>query len=416
MGHGILKRVRAERRLKAKDIDKLTPGVHEDGGGLRLVVEPSGSRRWVQRITISGKRYKRGLGPYPLITLDAARDSSIDMRRAAREGRDLAQERRQRAARATTFRQAFEAYFELKRQGLSNAKHLAQWPATMETYVFPKIGNRPVGDVTHADVLEVLKPIWYGKPETAKRVLQRMEAVFKSAILRGQREKASPCIGVAQELGTRHRKVEHHRALPYREVPPFIELLRGSSATPATKLAFEWLILTATRSGETRGAAWTEINEAKAVWAIPPTRMKSGVEHIIPLSTRCLEIVRQARGLSPNSVLIFPGSRTHEELSDMTLTKVLRDLGVGDQATPHGFRSSFRDWATEINKCREVVAEAALAHVVRDKTEGAYRRASYLAERRKLMERWASYCNGVSQVSRSGDMMLGMLPLESKAV
>ena len=137
----------------------------------------------------------------PLVTLDAARDRAIDMRRAAREGRDLAQERRQQVARATTFRQAFDVMFDLRQQGLSNAKHLKQWPATMETYVFPRIGSRPVGDVTHADILEVLEPIWYEKPETAKRVLQRIEAVFKSAILRGQRDKASPCIGVAQELG-----------------------------------------------------------------------------------------------------------------------------------------------------------------------------------------------------------------------
>jgi integrase len=392
MGHGILRRVRAEKRLKAKDIDKLPAGVHEDGGGLRLVVEPSGSRRWVLRVTISGKRHNRGLGPYPLIMLDAARDSAIDMRRAAREGRDLARERRQQAARATTFRQAFDAFFELKRQGLSNAKHLAQWPATMETYVIPKIGSRPVGDVTHADILELLKPIWYAKPETAKRVLQRIEAVFKSAILRGQREKASPCIGVAQQLGTRHRKVEHHRALPYADVPAFIKLLRASSATPSTKLAFEWLILTTTRSGETRGAAWLEIDEANGLWLIPPSRMKAGVEHVVPLSPRCLEIAKQARALNPKSVLLFPGPRTGEQLSDMTLTKVLRDLGFADRATAHGFRSTFRDWASEVDKCREVVAEAALAHAVRDKTEGAYRRATYPEERSALMIRWASFC------------------------
>jgi integrase len=344
------------------------------------------------RVTISSRRHNRGLGPYPLVTLDAARDKAIDMRRAAREGRDLAQERRRQAARATTFRQAFQGFFELKRQRLSNAKHLAQWQATMETYVFPKIGNRPVGDVTHADVLELLKPIWYAKAETARRVLQRMEAVFKSAILRGQREKPSPCIGVSQELGTRHRTVEHHRALPYAEVPSFIQLLRRSSATCVTKLAFEWLVLTATRSGETRGAAWPEIDEAKALWVIPHHRMKAGVEHTVPLSSRCLEIARQAGVLNPHSALLFPGSRTRAQLSDMTLTKLLRDLELADRATAHGFRSSFRDWATESYKVREVVAEAALAHTVRDKAEAAYRRSTYLDERRELMERWAAYC------------------------
>jgi len=391
MGHGLLQRVRAEKRLKAKDIDKLPAGVHEDGGGLRLVVETSGSRRWVLRVTISGKRHNRGLGPYPLVTLDAARNSAIDMKRAAREGRDLAQERRQQAARATTFRQAFQAFFELKRQGLSNAKHLAQWPATMETYVFPKIGSRPVGDVTHADVLELLKPIWYARPETAKRVLQRMEAVFKSAILRGHREKASPCIGISQELGTRHREVVHHRALPYAEVPAFLETLRASPAEPVTKLAFEWLILTATRSGETRGARWDEVNEPEATWTIPRGRMKAREAHVVPLPRRCLVIAQQARALNPNSELLFPGTRTRTVLSDMTFTKVLRDLGLGERATPHGFRTSFRNWATEVAKVREVVAEAALAHSVRDKTEAAYRRATYFDERRKLMEKWARH-------------------------
>src|SRR5262249_12520178 len=328
-----MRRVRAEKRLKAKDIGKFGPGVHEDGGGLRLVVEPSGARRWVLRLTINGKRHNRALGPYPLVPLDAARDLATDMRRAARDGRDLAEDRRQQAAKATTFKQAFAAYFEVKRQSLSNAKHRKQWPATMETYVFPAIGKKPVGDVTHADILNVLEPIWFEKPETAKRVLQRIEAVFKSAILRGQREKASPCIGVAQELGTRHREVEHHRALPHSEVREFIEKLRASPAMPITMLAFEWLILTATRSGETRGADWAEIDESKALWVIPRHRMKAGVEHIVPLSARCLEIARQARLLNPNSVLLFPGSRTRKQLSDMTLTKVLRDLGLADRAT-----------------------------------------------------------------------------------
>ena len=202
--------------------------------------------------------------------------------------------------------QAFDVFFELKRQGLSNAKHLNQWPATMESYVFPKIGGRPVGDVTHADVLELLKPIWYAKPETARRVLQRLEAVFKSAILRGQRAAASPCIGVAQELGTRHRDVAHHRALPHSEVGNFVKLLRASPATLVTKFAFEWLILSATRSGETRGATWAEVDVQKALWTIPKARMKAGVEHVVPLSDRCLEIAREARVLNPSSELLFP--------------------------------------------------------------------------------------------------------------
>jgi integrase len=277
-----MQRVRAEKRLRAKDISALPPGAHEDGGGLRLVVEPPrgklpGSRRWVLRVTIAGKRHNR----------------------------------------------------------------------------------------------------------------------VKSAILRGQREKASPCIGVAQELGVAHIKVEHHRALPYAEVPGFVKTLRICNSNEVTKLAFEWLILTATRSGETRGARWEEIDETHALWAIPKERMKGPQakrrEHVVPLPARCLKILKRARALNPTNPLLFPGYRG-EQLSDMTLTKVLRDLGFAERATVHGFRSSFRDWATESAKAREVVAEAALAHAVDDKTEAAYRRAVYLDERRGLMRRWAVYC------------------------
>jgi integrase len=272
--------------------------------------------------------------------------------------------------------------------------HAMQWPATMEAYVFPTIGDEPGGTIAHADVLAVLEPIWFEKPDTARRVLQRMELVFKSAILRGQRRDASPCIGIVQELGTQHRHVQHLRALPYGEVPAFIAALRACGAEPVTKLAFEWLILTATRSGETRGARWSEIDEREALWTIPKGRRGDRREHVVPLARRCLEILAEARALNPKTNLLFPSPVTGVELSDRALAKALRGFDVADRATAHGFRSSFRDGATEHDKVREVVAEAALAHAVRDKTEAAYRRSIYLAERRELMARWARYCCG----------------------
>jgi integrase len=394
------RRDRGEKRLRARDLKTKEPGFHEDGGGLRFKVDSSaedptkpGARRWVLRLTINGRRVDRGLGSYPDVTLDMARNEAAEFRRAARDGRDRAHERRLQVAKCTTFKQAFEQFFKLKRQQLSNAKHVKQWPATMQAYVFPKIGNRPVGEITHSEIIGVLEPIWRTKPETAKRVLQRVGYVFKLAIRRGMRRDASPCDYVAEELGTHHCEVEHHLALPHAEVRQFIEMLRDSPATPVTKLAFEWLILTATRSGETRGAAWSEIDEAKALWAIPKERMKKGHrEHIVPLSDRCLAIAKEARGLNPCSALLFP-SASGKPLSDMTFTKLLRDRGLADRATAHGFRSSFRDWTTETNQCREVVAEAALAHTVKDKTEAAYRRSDYLEERTSLMQRWAEYCS-----------------------
>jgi integrase len=211
----------------------------------------------------------------------------------------------------------------------------------------------------------------------------------------GNAKKASPCVGIRQTLGIRHVNVEHLRALPYADVPAFLNALRLCNSEQITKLAFEWLILTATRSGETRGARWEEIDERQALWTIPKERMKGRRtkrrEHVVPLPECCLEILREARALNPRSDLLFPGPRTGQELSDMTLTKVLRDLGIAERATVHGFRSSFRDWATESDKVREVVAEAALAHTV-DKTESAYRRTTYLEERTGLMKRWANYC------------------------
>jgi integrase len=323
------------------------------------------------------------------------------MRRAAKMGRDPAADRQVQVARKVTFRHAFESFFQTKCKGLSNAKHLAQWPSTMEAYVFPVIGNRPVSEIRSGEILAVLEPIWHSKPETAKRVLQRIRAVFDAAILRNWRERASPCIGVAQGLGgTGHRVVRHHAALPYDEVPRFMKTLRVSYAQVETKLAFEWLILTATRSGETRNAVWSEIDVSRRLWVIPRRRMKgSGSkrrDHHIPLSNRCLQILAEARAHNPSSDLLFPSARTGKPLSDMTFTKLLRDLGYTGEATAHGFRSSFRDWATEVAKVREVVAEAALAHSVRDKTEAAYRRATYLEERRSLMDQWARYVAGTS--------------------
>ena len=377
-----MRRVRGERRLKAKDITKLGPGWHDDGGGLRLEVQAGGGRHWALRYTIAGKRRSKGLGSFPLVSLEDAREEADAIRRASRKGQYIA------TTRSVTFRHAFDTVFELRRRTLSNAKHVWQWQASMERYAFPMLGERSVSSITHSDVLGVLEPIWHEKAETARRLLQRMELTFRSAILRGHRKEASPCIGVAEELGVRHREVEHHRSLPYAEVPAFLQMLRSCNSEPVTKLAFEWLVLTATRSGEARGAMWSEIEGAW--WVIPKERMLKGRrEHAVPLSRRCLAIVKEARALG-RGPLIFP--RKGEPLSDMAFMKVLRDHDLADRATAHGFRSSFRDWATEVEKAREVVAEAALAHTVRNKVEAAYRRTDYRDERIGLMERWGAFC------------------------
>ena len=241
-------------------------------------------------------------------------------------------------------------------------------------------------------MIDLLTPIWFDKPETAKRVLQRIETVFKSAIVRGIRERASPCVGVAEELGTKHREVQHHASLPWQDVPKFIATLCQpvKRRLPMTALALEFLILTATRSGETRGALWSEMDLNTAAWIIPKERMKARNPHRIPLGPRCIEILRAARLLNPTSSLVFEATKRDKPLSDMTFTKLLRDQKL--DATAHGFRSSFKVWAAEIAKTPHEVSESALAHSIPDKVVAAYLRTDFFEERRALMAAWGAHC------------------------
>jgi integrase len=298
-----------------------------------------------------------GLGALAEVNLADARQKAAECRRQRLEGIDPidARETARRVAKEgeITFRRAFDTFFATKRKSLANAKHAEQWRSTMEAYVLPSIGRRPVADVETREILDLLAPIWFAKAETARRVLQRIETVFKSATLRGYRRRGSPCVGVKEELGTRHRKVINHRALHYGQMPAFLADLRASNSQPATKLAFEWLVLTATRSGETRLAHWNEIDEKTALWAISGERMKTKRPHVVPLSQRCLEILREARALHASSELIFPGLKAGACLSDMTFTKLLRSIGVAEHATPHGMRSAFKVWCAEVAKARD---------------------------------------------------------------
>jgi integrase len=306
---------------------------------------------------------------------------------------------RSKASEGVTFKQTFDDYFAVKRANLSNAKHKAQWQSTMQAYVFPAIGNRPVADIMPGEVIDLLKPIWHDKPETARRVLQRVSAVFTSAITRHVRTTANPCVGVGTELGERTNGAVHHRAMPYRQVPEFLASLREVNVWPSTRMAFEWLVLTATRSGETRLATWGEIDEAKALWVIPAERMKTRRKrkdpHRVPLPPRCMEILQALKTLLPSGPgdLLFPSMKAGKPLSDMTLTKVLRDMGLGEVATAHGFRSSFKTWCAELTKVPDEVSEAALAHVDPNEVRDAYRRTDFLDQRRKVMADWALWCH-----------------------
>ncbi len=275
--------VRTRYLLKALAIEKQkAPGLYADGGGLNFIVTNVGTKRWELRTTIEGRRRQLGLGIYPDVSLEAARCRADQIRRAGRQ--DQFQGRRvwnARPARGATFKEAFESFFALKGEQLSNAKHRQQWRATMETYVFPFLGHEPVRTITSAQVVKVLSPIWNLKSETAKRVLQRMQAVFEAAIVRGEREAASPTVGVTAALGLRKVAPKHYAALPYSDVPIFLDAVRRMNGGKAV-LALEFLILTAARSGEVRGMTWAEVDLENAVWTLPPERMKARATHRVP--------------------------------------------------------------------------------------------------------------------------------------
>ena len=365
-------------------------GRYCDGHGLYLEVAPGGSsRHWLQRLAIRGRRCELGLGGFPLVTLSEAREQALANRRLARAGGDpLAEKRRSRGI--PTFAAAAARVLEQKRAGWRNPKHAMDWPASLERHAFPIIGERSVSEITTADVLAVLQPLWHAKPETARRLRQRISAVMQWAAAMGHRTD-NPCDLVGATLGAQRKAVRHMPALPHAEVAAAVATVRASRATAAAKLAFEFLVLTAARSGEVRLAQWTEIDTVGAVWTVPAERTKANREHRVPLSPRAIEILDAARGLVDGCGLVFPSPRG-KPLSDMTLSKLLKEQGV--KAVPHGFRPSLRDWAAEATDHPREAAEAALAHQVRDRVEAAYARSTLFERRRLLMNDWSSYLGG----------------------
>ena len=366
-------------------VDK--PGKYCDGNGLYLVVQPTGSKSWIQRITISGRRHDIGLGGVPPVSLKQARVQAIGNLEAARAGRDPLTEKRRRK-RMPTFSAAAARVVQEKSPGWG-PRQAKQWEASFEAYVLPDIGERSVSEVTSADVLKILMRIWHEKQETARRVLSRIRAVMEWAVAMEFRTD-NPCDRLKTALPRQKDVRTHMRALPYTEVSAAIGTVQQSRASLAAKLAFEFLVLTAARSGEVRGAEWDEIDLGSTTWRIPAERMKARREHCVPLSPRAVQILEMARPLRNASGLVFPSPRGRV-LSDMTLSKLLRGNGIA--AVPHGFRSSFRDWAAEKTDHRREVVEAALAHTIRNQVEAAYARTDLFDRRRPLMDEWATYLN-----------------------
>ena len=381
--------------LSAATVRSITkPGRFADGNGLYLVVDPSGAKRWMLRTVVRGKRSDIGLGSTQLVGLADARAEAQWMRRLARDGRDPLAERRRGKLVVPTFAEAARSVHESYAAGWKNKKHSAQWISTLNQYAVPVFGDRRVDQVTTADVLRVLAPIWLVKPETARRVRQRLNTVFDWCKASGFCSGENPVAAVAKGLPRQTDQQRHHAALPYGEVASFLKRLADSGAGEGVRLAFELLILTATRTAELIGARWDEIDFDKAIWTIPAERMKAKREHRVPLSDRAVAVLKRAKKLAAGSEFVFPGKSPDKSLSNMAFHMTLRRMN--ESQTVHGFRSTFRDWASERTNFSREVCEMALAHTIKGKAEAAYRRGDLLEKRRELMATWAAFVTDMS--------------------
>ena len=387
---GKAKGAHPDKKLTAVFVKKASPGRHADGGGLYLVVDPSGARRWLLRIVAQGKRRDIGLGGVQTVPLADAREKARHLRAIARDGGNPLAERDKDRGAALTFEAATRKFHaEQIKPHAKNGKHVAQWLATMEGHAFPIMGAKPVDAVDQSDVLRALTPIWTETPETARRVRQRIRAVLDWARAAGLRQGLNPVEGVELGLPRQKTRVKHFAALPWQDLPGVMARIAATKGMGA--LALRFAILTAARSGEVREADWSEIDMAEKVWIIPAERMKAGLEHRVPLCAAALQVLEEAKALATRQEpLVFPSQKPGRPLSDMTLSAVLKRLEIA--VTVHGFRSTFRDWAEEATSYPHEVKEAALAHTVKNKTEGAYRRTDLFDKRREMMREWGDSC------------------------
>lgn len=373
--------------LKIKKLDRA--GLYGDGGTLFLKVQVRNgrvSRSWVQRLTVKGRRRDFGLGAFPLVTLAEARERAFDNRRVARRGDDP------KPRAVPTFRQAASRAHKALRPRWRNPKVAAQWLRTMEIHALPRLADMPVNAITRADVLDVLTPLWTTKPGIATKLRQSLGATFQWARAQGYVDENPAGEAIQGALPRVRSSGRHYRALDYREVSAAFNTIAECKASVAARACLQLVILTACRNGEGRGATWAEVDIESRIWRIPASRMKSEREHRVPLSVAAVGVLETARTLDDGSGLVFPSPvRRGRPLSDMTLTKVLRDSGLADRATVHGFRTSFRTWAAECTDADHAVMELCLSHQVGDATERAYARSDLLTKRARLMDLWALY-------------------------
>jgi integrase len=387
---GIRTRKHPDKALSIVGIRALKkPGRYADGNGLYLKVAPSGAKRWELRTVVKGKRCDIGLGGLKVVSLAEAREEARKYRAIARDDGDPLVEKRRARRVVPTFRQAAETVHKDHAKAWKNAKHGEQWINTLKAYAYPAFGERRVDQIDTPEILKALSPIWLTKQETARRVRQRIGTVLDWAKAAGHRAGNNPVEDISKALPRQSDRKGHHAALPYVEVPAFVERLRGNDAGSIAELAFEFLILTAARTSEVLEAKWNEIDLEQAAWTVPASRMKAGREHRVPLVPRCIELLEQAKLLAAGSDFVFPGRSGKKPMSNMVLLMTMRRLKSA--CTVHGFRSAFRDWASERTNFAREICEAALAHIVKDKTEAAYRRGDLFEKRRELMSTWTAF-------------------------
>ncbi len=384
-----------------RELKKLVKtGRYADGEGLYIQVSRFGTRSWIYRYSRDGKERQKGLGAYPKVSLKKARqlrDKYADMLIDGLDPIEVAQSHRtelkQAREKKRSFKSCAEQYIETHRSGWKNPVHAKQWPASLETYVYPIIGATAVDEIKTSDILRVLDPIWHVKTETASRIRQRIERILAWATVRGFRSGDNPARwrGYLKEALPERasiQKTRPHSAMPYSETPAFVGRLRARNSISAR--ALEFTILTAARTGEVINAEWSEFDLESSLWIVPAKRMKASREHYVPLSSRACEILAELPRDGETGEFVFPGLRAGHPLSNMAMLKMLRSM-TDEGFTVHGFRSSFRDWAGEQTNFARDVIEAALAHQLKDKTEAAYRRLTAVEKRRRLMDAWAKY-------------------------
>ena len=375
------------------------PGRYSDGNGLILDIGKSGLGSWIVRVQVGGRRRDIGLGSLSGLSLGQARDAAAQIRRDAKAGIDVVAARKREQNIIPTFREAALKVHAEHKAAWKNGKHQAQWMRTLEVYVFPAIGDSLVSNIEGPAIRDLLAPIWLSKPETARRVRQRIGKVLDWAYAKGYRTAEAPMRSLAKGLPRQLRKSGHFEAMPFTDIPAFVASLRERMSVG--RLALEFVILTATRSGEVRGCCWSEIDLNKKLWTIPAPRMKAGKAHVVPLCDAAIDVLKRAEIFRfPLSDLVFPGQNPRSALSDMTLLKILRDRQVG--VTVHGFRSSFRDWVAEETSYAGEIAEAALAHAIPNKVEAAYKRTDFLEKRKALMADWGRYCSSQIEALKDG--------------